>query len=478
VPFDFAGLDDVVEARELLIDPQGNSFVAATSQGTTYNGVLLSYDSAGALRWAAYIDGAGVSHDGLAALCFDGQGGVIVGGRTSNDQAHLVARVDGAGTVLWTTSFQASPGYVHKILAVACDGQGRVYAAGLGPPSGGSGSGCAWLHGLDLASGQIQWSVPRNQASWADMKLLGSGVVACGRRYLFGTDTSWNMLTERFASDGSSLWQRAWNDSYDSNDNGLRVLVDPGGDVLVGGDSTPPNPQFYWPKPLVCLRYAPDGALRWSQSVYEPEAATCYFGGLGLAPDGAVLLTGMKVKVNVYQIPPPDIETVQLRPQSVRFCAGDTTAAACPCANDSPALSQGGCLNSIGQSARLSDSGSASLGADTLSLDCSGVLPSALSIFLQGDAFQAPVPFGDGIRCAGGNLKRLYALSASAGSVSAPGSGDPSVSARSSALGDPLAPGAQRAYQVYYRDADPSFCPAPLGSSFNSSNGLRLSWGG
>ena len=37
---------------------------------------------------------------------------------------------------------------------------------------------------------------------------------------------------------------------------------------------------------------------------------------------------------------------------------------------------------------------------------------------------------------------------------------------------------AQRGYQVYYRDPDPTFCPAPAGSGFNVSNALRVSWGG
>jgi hypothetical protein len=94
-----------------------------------------------------------------------------------------------------------------------------------------------------------------------------------------------------------------------------------------------------------------------------------------------------------------------------------------------------------------------------------------------GDAEIAPASFGDGLRCAGGNLKRLYAKNAVGGAVTAPEGAEPTISARSAALGDSIPTLATRIYQVYYRDPDPAFCPDPQGSTFNVSNGLRVLWG-
>ena len=104
-------------------------------------------------------------------------------------------------------------------------------------------------------------------------------------------------------------------------------------------------------------------------------------------------------------------------------------------------------------------------------------MPTALTIFLQGSGF-APngLVFGDGVRCAAGTLKRLYVKSAAGGVASAPGPGDPSITARSAALGDPIPVGGQRFYGVYYRDPSASFCPAPAGSTFNIGNGLSIVW--
>jgi hypothetical protein len=156
------------------------------------------------------------------------------------------------------------------------------------------------------------------------------------------------------------------------------------------------------------------------------------------------------------------------------FCFGDGSAAPCPCANTG--LTGRGCDNSVGTGgALLAASGSAT--SDTLALTQSGELAGSLSIYLQGSsALASPVPFGDGLRCVGGTLKRLYVKNASGGGVTAPQVGDPSIRAVSAALGDPIAPGSVRLYQVYYRDPDLGFCTAPRGNSFNVGNALRVTW--
>jgi len=82
---------------------------------------------------------------------------------------------------------------------------------------------------------------------------------------------------------------------------------------------------------------------------------------------------------------------------------------------------------------------------------------------------------GQGVRCITGSLKRMYLKAAVAGSISAPGPNDPSISARSAALGSPIPPGEHRYYGVYYRD--PIIlggCPA--GSGFNITQQLDVLW--
>lgn len=95
---------------------------------------------------------------------------------------------------------------------------------------------------------------------------------------------------------------------------------------------------------------------------------------------------------------------------------------------------------------------------------------------MQGNLTISPANFGDGLRCAGGAIKRLYVKGAGGGVVTAPQAGDPSVSARSAVLGDPIPVGGTRNYQVYYRDSNPTYCPAPTGGTFNASGAVAILW--
>jgi Tol biopolymer transport system component len=167
------------------------------------------------------------------------------------------------------------------------------------------------------------------------------------------------------------------------------------------------------------------------------------------------------------------------------FCPGDGTVAHCPCGNNG--TSGRGCQNSAGTGgALLTVTGVASLSADTVQFTSSGetttafglAQPKGLSILLQGGGVIAPIHYGDGLRCAGGDLKRLYTKLSLGGVSIAPQAGDLSISVRSAQLNAPIPLGSTRPYQVYYRDGVAGFCPGPSGSSFNMSNGFLVAWGG
>ncbi len=148
----------------------------------------------------------------------------------------------------------------------------------------------------------------------------------------------------------------------------------------------------------------------------------------------------------------------------------------CPCAN--PALGPGqGCDNSSSTGgAMLTAAGNAALSSDTVVINAIGEKPTATSILLQGDNLNATgTVFGQGIRCVAGSLKRLYVKNAVGGAVTMPGAGDPTITARATALGDTLAGGSVRYYGIYYRD------PIVLGgcaasSTFNITNQASVTW--
>ena len=54
-------------------------------------------------------------------------------------------------------------------------------------------------------------------------------------------------------------------------------------------------------------------------------------------------------------------------------------------------------------------------------------------------------------------MKRLFTRSAVNGRINVPSAGDPSITARSAALGDPITPGTTRYYQLWFLDSGDPF---------------------
>jgi hypothetical protein len=147
------------------------------------------------------------------------------------------------------------------------------------------------------------------------------------------------------------------------------------------------------------------------------------------------------------------------------FCAGDGTGAICPCGNiGAPGQ---GCANSTGLGAALSAQGNAALSADTLVLRVQNAPGGKFGLFFQGTARVSGglgALFGDGLRCAGGQVQRLQTVATS-------GAGVALTAGSLSALGG-AAPGQALYYQYWYRD----IAASPCGMRFNTTNALEVLW--
>ena len=146
----------------------------------------------------------------------------------------------------------------------------------------------------------------------------------------------------------------------------------------------------------------------------------------------------------------------------VSFCSGDGSATACPCGNAGGAGE--GCANSTGSGAVLAAGGSASAAADDLTFSATG-LPAGQPVLLFSGLNAvnggAGTVFGDGLRCAGGNVVRLGVQSASGGTAAwGPGLG----------VSGGWVSGDTRRFQAWYRDPSGS----PCGANYNLSNGIEV----
>jgi hypothetical protein len=309
--------------------------------------------------------------------------------------------------------------------------------------------------------------VANNDASFiSDMLTLPTGQVLYSR---------WNAQLYVYTPDGSPLPQgKPTITSVTANGDGSYHLVGTGLNGISEGASYGDDLQMNSNYPLV----------RFTDSLGHVSYGRTYNWSTTSIATGA---TPMSVEFVPPTLPPGGYSFVvvgngfasdptTIGPVVVPYCFGDGTDQFCPCFNNG--VTGHGCDNSAATGGTLlSLSGTASLTSDSVVFTANGELPTALSVLVQGDATIFPANYGDGLRCVSGSLKRLYTKSAVGGVVIAPQGGDPSVSSRSAALGDTIASGSTRYYQIYHRDPNPSFCPMPLGSTFNISNGISVTWG-
>ena len=146
------------------------------------------------------------------------------------------------------------------------------------------------------------------------------------------------------------------------------------------------------------------------------------------------------------------------------YCAGDGSGTSCPCGNTG--ATGAGCANSVGTGAVLTASGSTSVATDDLVLTATGLVPGVPALLFAAQNATGGglgVPFGDGLRCAGGGVVRL--------GVDVPGPAGTGVWGPNLASQGGWQAGTIARLQAWYRD------PAgPCGTSFNLSQGLELTF--
>jgi hypothetical protein len=254
----------------------------------------------------------------------------------------------------------------------------------------------------------------------------------------------------------------------------LGVVHEPNHPVMAGISSFDGGPASFKPAGTVLT---PGSTLiaEWSDGkVLVAEGASSQRIDLGLYPpssdcsstswvsstDGALLLANA-------------LAYVAAGTPGTAYCFGDSgSGTPCPCNNDNDGSVPGsGCANGVFASgARLKGVGRASVSTDTLVLITTGLEPNNSGLYFQAENDLTPGQiWGDGLRCAGGQLKRLgVRLSDPTGRSDTSGYPLPiSVKAGNVTAGD------TKRYQCWYRNLTGS----PCGSLFNSSNGYAVIWG-
>ena len=171
------------------------------------------------------------------------------------------------------------------------------------------------------------------------------------------------------------------------------------------------------------------------------------------------------------------------------FCNGDggdqMGCTNCPCGNNSPVGTPGGCLNSNSGSAHLVKSGTPDVTtpADTLHFDMTGGSVNTFAVLISG-ANQLPAmgacPPGsgiaaatlDGLRCVGGSVLRHGSRSLDATGSTTTGWGPPANPMAGIGVTSGFVGGQTRHFQVFYRETATLGCM----TGQNTSNGVSVTF--
>lgn len=231
-------------ASAMTVDSDGNVYVAGTAGHridrylrSSYDSVLLKYDTNGNLQWRATYAGPG-SEDRHSAIAMDMNGNSYVTGwsRIGGDYDYVTVKYDSNGNQQWVARYSTPGGGTDVATAIAADGGGNVYVTGYG----GMGTVHYTTIKYDTDGNQLWAKEYRGSGSLGDVA-TSIGLAGDGSAYVTGYSYSegggYDFATIKYSADGVEAWVRRYNGSGNGDDYANTLAIDKEGNVYVAGGS-------------------------------------------------------------------------------------------------------------------------------------------------------------------------------------------------------------------------------------------------
>jgi uncharacterized delta-60 repeat protein len=285
------------EARDIAVDGEGCVYVVGRSEGYGQDGdaLTIKYGADGHELWVARYDGPHGDRDSAHALAFCPDGDIVVTGGsfdTLTDSNYLTIRYDPDGFEEWVAVYDGPGSGEDYAYDVVCDSEGSIYITG---------SSWGGVSAEDVATVKYD---PDGTRLWVSryegpVRGLDSGHrLALGRDesvYLVGRSmggqTSYDILTIKYDSDGNEQWAARYDGDVSFDDRGLCIAVDGRGRIYVAGvcwGGYPPGTQWDY----ATIQYDEDGAEGWVAIYDGPGRGYDLPYGIGIDSMGSVYVTG------------------------------------------------------------------------------------------------------------------------------------------------------------------------------------------
>jgi len=258
-------------AGNLALSPDGRALYAAgwaqrvASPTSDISDVLLiKYAYSGARKWVRFYDGPGHGNDRAEDVVCDRWDNVVVGGIAAMADGYtdlVLVKYDAEGHRKWLRTYSAGPSSSEIAYALAVDGDGNVYAAGVA--SSAATGDDALLVKYDRY-GRRRWA--RLYDSGFGVTDRGNSVVVDRRRgavYLGGVSTDatngQDWLLIKYSTAGTEAWVRTCGVAGARDDSAALALGSDGG-VYQAGVFALPDPAGA----ATLVKWARDGTQPWT----------------------------------------------------------------------------------------------------------------------------------------------------------------------------------------------------------------------
>ncbi len=295
--------NDRIEA--IAVDDAGNVYVTGESEAPdeTTSCVTIKYNSSGAQQWVASFSGSVSSAKDIA---LDNQGNVYVTGKSRSSglapmSECLTIKYDANGNERWVARFGGGSSPLDEAWAIAVDTAGGVYVTG---GSSGADSSVDYTTIKYSADGKQQW-VARYNGPGAGLDIATSiALDSSSNVYVTGlsasADSSTDIATIKYNSDGVEQWARRYNGVKNANDTAKDLTVDAAGNVYVtgvcnsrggstGSEVNDPSRDY------VTLKYSSAGDQQWAAVYDGPGRGADEALALSLDGSGNIYVTGRSV---------------------------------------------------------------------------------------------------------------------------------------------------------------------------------------
>jgi len=318
-------LEDVDKANDLVVDGSGNVYVTGTSpdSGTSFDFTTIKYSPSGDTLWVRRYDGPENADDEASALAVDDSGNLCVTGRSGGfpNYDYATVKYKPNGDTAWVRHYNGPGDSYDEPYALAVDTSGNVYVTGY---TDGGGSFRDYATIKYAPNGDSLWvrryNGPGNHDDVANALAvhINGNVYVTG--YSDGSGSSSDYATIKYAPNGDTLWVRRYNGPapvyvYPSG-KAFALALDNAGNVYVTGYCFGSGTSWDY----TTIKYAPNGDTLWAIRYNGPGNSSDYAYALALDTAGNVYVTGWSEGIGTFA----DYATIKYSPCSA--IPGDANA--------------------------------------------------------------------------------------------------------------------------------------------------------